>query len=94
MPHTSLRADLGDLYSIKKEKPLKAPPNDNMILDKKTYDTGLVCDKQKQLTTLENTQFFTNRINKHEFYDIQYLLLLPVKCILSPNSMDPTFYLQ
>lgn len=39
MPHKSLRADLGDLYSIKKEKPLKAPPNDNMILDKKKHTT-------------------------------------------------------
>jgi hypothetical protein len=35
MPHTSLRANLGDLYSIKKEKFLKAPPIDNMIIDKK-----------------------------------------------------------
>jgi hypothetical protein len=39
MPHTSLRADLGDLYSIKKEKPLKAPPNDNMIHVEKKHLT-------------------------------------------------------
>jgi hypothetical protein len=88
IPHTSLRADLGALYSIKKEKPLKAPPNDNMILDKKHMTLVYCVIKRSNWQPWKIPTSSLIKSTEHEFYDIWYLLLLPVKRILDPNSMD------